>query len=71
VVATSFGSPEVLRLQPLPARAPGPGEVRIQQTAVGVNYIDVYVRTGLTRMIEPPAPLGMEATGVVVDIGPR
>ena len=60
VVATAFGGPEVLRYQPLVARRPGPGEVRIRQTAVGVNYIDVYVRSGLYRMIEPPAPLGME-----------
>jgi NADPH:quinone reductase-like Zn-dependent oxidoreductase len=59
----------VLRYQPLAARRPGPGEVRIRQTAVGVNYIDVYVRSGLYRMIEPPAPLGMEAAGVVVDVG--
>jgi NADPH:quinone reductase-like Zn-dependent oxidoreductase len=43
--------------------------VRIRQTAVGVNYIDVYVRSGLYRMIEPPAPLGMEAAGVVLDVG--
>ena len=69
VVATAFGGPEVLRHQPLSARPPGPGEVRIRQTAVGVNYIDVYVRAGLYRMIEPPAPLGMEAAGVVVDVG--
>jgi NADPH:quinone reductase-like Zn-dependent oxidoreductase len=69
VVATAFGGPEVLRLQPLAARRPGRGEVRIRHTAVGVNYIDVYVRTGLYRMIEPPAPLGMEAAGVVVDVG--
>ena len=69
VVATAFGGPEVLRYQPLPARPPGPGEVRIRQTAVGVNYIDIYVRAGLYRMIEPPAPLGMEAAGVVVDVG--
>ena len=69
VVATAFGGPEVLRYQPLAARPPGPGEVRIRQTAVGVNYIDVYVRAGLYRMIEPPAPLGMEAAGVVVDVG--
>ena len=52
-----------------PAPRPGPGEVRIRQTAVGVNYIDVYVRAGLYRMIEPPAPLGMEAAGVVLDVG--
>ena len=69
VVATAFGGPEVLRYQPLVARRPGPGEVRIRQTAVGVNYIDVYVRSGLYPMIEPPAPLGMEAAGVVVDVG--
>jgi NADPH:quinone reductase-like Zn-dependent oxidoreductase len=70
VVATAFGGPDVLRHEPLPARPPGPGEVRIRQTAVGVNYIDVYVRAGLYRMIEPPAPLGMEAAGGVVDVGP-
>jgi NADPH:quinone reductase-like Zn-dependent oxidoreductase len=62
--------PDVLRYQAWPARPPGPGEVRIRQTAVGVNYIDVYVRAGLYRLIEPPAPLGMEAAGVVVDTGP-
>src|SRR6266436_4430256 len=63
------GGFEVLRHQALPARAPRPGEVRIRQTAVGVNYIDVYVRSGLYRMIEPPAVPGMEAAGVVVDVG--
>jgi NADPH2:quinone reductase len=69
VVVSAFGGPEVLRHQALPAPSPGPGEVRIRQTAVGVNYIDVYVRSGLYRMIEPPAVPGMEAAGVVVDVG--
>src|SRR6266850_3297936 len=69
VVVSAFGGPEVLRHQSLPARPPGPGQVRIRQTAVGVNYIDVYVRAGLYRMIEPPAVLGMEAAGVVEDVG--
>src|ERR1700730_7515611 len=69
VVVSAFGGPEVLRHQALPARPPGPGEVRIRQTAVGVNYVDVYVRSGLYRMIEPPAVPGMEAAGVVVDLG--
>ena len=41
--------------------------MRLRQTAIGVNYIDVYVRKGLYRMIEPPAPIGMEAAGVVVE----
>jgi NADPH:quinone reductase-like Zn-dependent oxidoreductase len=43
--------------------------VRVRHTAIGVNYIDVYVRRGEYRMIEPPAIPGMEAAGVVVDVG--
>jgi NADPH:quinone reductase-like Zn-dependent oxidoreductase len=69
VVATAFGGPDVLRYEPVAVMAPGPGEVRIRQTAVGVNYIDVYVRTGVYRMIQPPAAIGMEAAGVVLDVG--
>jgi NADPH:quinone reductase-like Zn-dependent oxidoreductase len=68
-VVERFGGPEVLRHQPLSAAAPGPGEARIRQTAIGVNYIDVYVRAGHYRMLEPPAALGMEAAGEVVDVG--
>jgi NADPH:quinone reductase-like Zn-dependent oxidoreductase len=67
VVATAFGGPEVLQLRRLEAPSPGAGEVRLRQTAVGVNYIDVYVRQGLHRLIEPPAPIGMEAAGVVLE----
>ncbi|MBL8379527.1 MAG: SRPBCC family protein [Burkholderiales bacterium] len=70
VVASAFGGPEVLRLDAVKAAAPGPGEVRIRQSAVGVNYIDVYVRKGIYRMIEPPAAIGMEAAGTVIDVGP-
>jgi len=67
VVATSFGGPDVLRARRLDSPAPGSGEVRLRQTAIGVNYIDVYIRSGLYRMIEPPAPIGMEAAGVVLE----
>jgi NADPH:quinone reductase-like Zn-dependent oxidoreductase len=69
VVASAFGAPEVLRLEPRAAPPPGPGEVRIRQSAIGVNFIDVYVRQGLYPMIEPPAPIGMEAAGTVIDVG--
>ena len=62
-VATAFGGPEVLQLKKLERPR---GEVLIRQTAIGVNYIDVYIRKGLYRMIEPPAPIGMEAAGLVV-----
>jgi len=64
IVATSFGGPEVLRFQKIDSPK---GEVRIRQTAVGVNYIDIYIRKGLYKMITPPAPIGMEAAGVVVE----
>ena len=63
VVATAFGGPEVLKFQRIQENR---GEVRIRHTAVGVNYIDVYIRKGLYKMITPPAPIGMEAAGVVV-----
>jgi NADPH:quinone reductase-like Zn-dependent oxidoreductase len=69
VVVSAFGGPEALRPQTLDAPPPGPGEVRLRQTAVGVNYIDVYIRKGLYRMVEPPAVIGMEAAGSVVDLG--
>lgn len=48
---------------------PGTGQVKIRQTAVGLNFIDVYMRTGLYPMPEYPAVLGMEAAGVVEEIG--
>jgi NADPH:quinone reductase-like Zn-dependent oxidoreductase len=70
VVVTRHGGPDVLRYEPVSAPPPGSGEVRVRQTAIGVNYIDVYVRTGAYPMIAPPAPLGVEAAGVVVDVGP-
>ena len=46
--------------------APGPGEVRLRHSAVGINYIDVYVRKGEYRMVTPPAVIGMEAAGTGV-----
>ena len=44
--------------------APGPGEVRLRQTAIGVNFIDVYCRTGFFDLLTPPGVPGMEAAGV-------
>ena len=70
IVVARQGDIAQMSLQPVSAAAPGPGEVRIRQGAVGVNYIDVYVRKGLYPMIVPPAVIGMEAAGVVVDVGP-
>lgn len=70
IAMTAFGGPEVLRPCPVHAPPPGPGEVRLRQTAIGVNYIDVYCRSGYFKLAEPPAILGMEAAGIVIDTGP-
>lgn len=63
------GGPEVLRWEDVDVPAPGPGEVRLRQTAVGLNYIDVYHRTGLYPVASLPAVLGMEAAAVVEAVG--
>ena len=48
---------------------PGPGQVKIRQTAIGLNFIDVYMRSGLYPLTDMPAVLGMEAAGVIESIG--
>jgi NADPH2:quinone reductase len=63
------GGPEVLRFEPIDLPPPGPGEVRIRQRAVGLNYIDTYQRSGLYKLASLPAVLGMEGAGEVIDIG--
>jgi len=62
------GGPEALRYEDVPQPAPGPGEVLIQVQAAGVNYIDVYQRTGLYK-VALPFTLGQEAAGVVTALG--
>ncbi len=69
IVVSRYGGPEVLQAATLAAPAPGPREVRLRHRAIGVNYIDVYVRTGLYPLLTPPAVPGMEAAGVVLDAG--
>jgi NADPH:quinone reductase len=63
------GGPEQMRWEDVDVGEPGPGQVRIQQTAVGLNYIDVYHRTGLYPQPLPFTP-GVEGAGVVESIGP-
>jgi NADPH:quinone reductase-like Zn-dependent oxidoreductase/uncharacterized protein YndB with AHSA1/START domain len=69
VVLKGFGGGDRLVYENITVPAPGPGEVRLRQSAVGVNFIDVYIRRGDFRMVTPPAPIGMEAAGTVVDVG--
>ena len=73
IVVRAYGGPDVLRAESGAAPAPGPGELRIRQRAIGVNFIDVYLRRGWMPALLPlgaeGAGLGMEAAGSVVDVG--
>jgi NADPH:quinone reductase len=66
----SFGGPEVLRWESVDVPEPGAGQVRVRHTAIGLNFIDTYERTGL-YVVTLPAVLGREAAGVVEAVGPR
>lgn len=63
------GGPEVLALQDIDLGAPKDGQVRIRQEAAGVNFIDIYQRSGMFPLSFPTG-LGVEAAGVVEDVGP-
>jgi NADPH2:quinone reductase len=62
------GGPDVLRYETIDVGAPGTGELRLRQTAIGVNFIDTYHRTGLYP-VPLPSGIGLEAAGVVEAIG--
>jgi len=64
------GGPEVMRWEEVEVGQPGPGEVRVRNTALGLNFIDTYHRTGLYPM-PLPTTLGMEGAGVVEAVGPK
>ena len=64
-----FGGPDVLRLAELPVPSPGPGQIVARVEAAGVNFIDIYHRTGLYPNPLPLVP-GMEGAGVVTAVGP-
>lgn len=63
------GGPEVMRWEDIEVGAPGQGEIRIRHEAVGLNYIDVYFRTGLYPAPSLPFSPGMEGAGVVEAVG--
>ncbi|MFZ1494002.1 MAG: quinone oxidoreductase [Candidatus Competibacter denitrificans] len=63
------GGPEVLRWEDVEIGDPGPGQVRIRHGAVGLNYIDVYHRTGLYPLPSMPWTLGMEGAGRIEAVG--
>jgi NADPH:quinone reductase-like Zn-dependent oxidoreductase len=69
IVIDRHGEANELELREVGVPPPGRGEVRLRQTAIGVNYIDIYVRRGLYPLLKPPGTPGMEAAGEVVDVG--
>ena len=65
-----YGGPEVLLWEDVPTPEPGPGEVLIEQKAIGLNFIDVYFRTGHYKVPGFPAVIGQEGAGAVRAVGP-
>ena len=65
-----YGPPEVLRIEPIDAPAPGPGEALIRHTAIGLNFVEVYFRRGTFQAPALPAILGNEGAGIVEAVGP-
>jgi NADPH2:quinone reductase len=68
ILVEQFGGPEVMHLHEREIPAPGPGQVLVRQEAIGVNFIDVYRRTGLYDVPLPSVP-GMEGAGTVEAVG--
>jgi len=70
IVVHQVGGPEVLRFEDVADPVPGPGEATVRQTAIGVNFIDVYFRKGLYKAPRLPFVPGQEGAGVVEAVGP-
>lgn len=69
IMIRNYGGSVVLDLQDVIVPAPGPGELRLRQTAIGINFHDIYVRSGLYKTLDLPGIPGCEAAGVVEEIG--
>jgi NADPH:quinone reductase len=69
IVLHAPGAPTALQLEDVIVGAPGPGELRLRQTAIGVNFHDVYVRNGLYQSLPLPGIPGIEAVGVIDAVG--
>ncbi|HOK45431.1 MAG TPA: quinone oxidoreductase [Bryobacteraceae bacterium] len=69
ILVHACGGPDQLRYEEVPTPAPGPGQALVKVAAAGVNFIDIYHRTGLYKLPTPIA-LGMEGAGTVEAVGP-
>ncbi|NTB96046.1 quinone oxidoreductase [Agrobacterium tumefaciens] len=70
VIIRKHGGPEVLEVERLHLAHPGAGELRLRQTFIGVNFHDIYVRSGLYKTLDLPGIPGIEGAGLVEEIGP-
>lgn len=70
ILVHAYGGPEAMQLEPLPRPKPGPSELLVRVEAAGVNFIDVYQRSGAYRGAALPLALGVEGAGVIEEIGP-
>ena len=68
VFISKHGGPEVLELKEIELESPGPNEVLIEHVAIGLNFIDVYHRTGLYP-ISLPSAIGAEGSGIIKEVG--
>lgn len=69
IMVRALGGPDVLKIEGVTLSPPGPGEVQIRQVAIGVNFIDVYFRTGLYKSPSMPFIPGKEGAGIVTAVG--
>jgi NADPH:quinone reductase-like Zn-dependent oxidoreductase len=69
IVIEQYGGPEVLRLKDVEVGEPGTGQVRVRQTKIGVNFHDIYIRSGLYKTLALPGTPGVEAAGVIDAVG--
>ena len=63
-----IGGPDVLRVEDVPVRSPGPGEVKLRHRAIGLNFVDIYQRDGTYKLDLPFVP-GNEGAGEVLAVG--
>ena len=70
IVQEALGGPDVLHYREIDLVPPGPGEVRLRQRAIGVNYHDIYNRDGRNRLLKLPGTPGLEAVGEITALGP-
>ncbi|MDC1524180.1 quinone oxidoreductase [Planktomarina temperata] len=69
IVIRNYGGSDVMKLEDIAMPKPNDGELRIRQTSIGVNFHDVYVRSGLYKTLPLPGILGCEGAGVIEEIG--